>query len=289
MSGLLDSAGKPIAVITRDDEWLNNPDKWRENVSCPVSLKWFNTELLKLGGAEPNGKAHYRAVWGQDLEASQVRDRYNDRFVPRYVFRVIRGYQVYVHPITKLSMASHQERVTGIPRIYVEAFIPAAVACRSGTQAGIDGDGERYSAWWPSEGDYMTMGEICEHDEYGTCCQAATDRGQNCHGYFRAPDDRDMDRMRQMWQQWQQMKSVGPNDAPDVSIANQALFAAIEQDRARREAVFAEVSHNTKSFFNTHSPQLSADPAVKANGKYHFLKGINGNNSRARSRNSGQR
>ena len=273
MAGLLDSAGRPLARVTRDDDWLNNPDKWRENVSCPVSLKWLNTELLKLGGAEPNGKAHYRAVWGQDLEISQIRDRYEDRFVPRYAFRVIRGYQVYVNPKTKLASALHQERITGIPRIFIECFIPAAVACRSGTAAGVDSDGEHYSAWWPSEGDYTTMLEICDHDEYGTCCRTADDRGQNCHGYFRPPDERDMEQMRGLWQAWQRMKSVGPNDAPDVDIANQAFHDAFDRDRAKREAIIAEVAHNTKSFFQTHSPQLSDDPGVRSNGKYHFLKG----------------
>ncbi len=279
MSGLLDSGGRPIARVTRDDDWLNNPDKWRENIPCPVSLKWFNTELLHLGGAEPNGKAHYRAVWGQDLEASVVRDRYEDRFVPRYAFRVIRGYQVFTNPITKLASALHQERITGIPRIYVEAFIPPEVAARSGSEKGIDSDGDHFSAYWPEGGDYMTKIEINDHDEYRTCFRKADDRGQNCHGLFRAPDERDMEKMRALWQAWQQMKSVGPNDAPSREIAAAAQKAAFDREIATRQAVMAEVEHNTKSFFNTHSPQLSDDPGVRSNGKFHFLKGNNGNNS----------
>lgn len=273
MSGLLDWAGRTLARVTRDDDWLNNPDKWRENVPCPVSLKWFNTELLHLGGAEPNGKAHYRAVWGQDLEASVVRDRYNDRFVPRYAFRVIRGYQVHTNPKTKLASALHQERITGIPRIYVEAYVPPEVAARSGSQKGVDSDGDAYSAYWPEGGDYMTMIEINDHDEYGTCCKAADVREQNCHGLFRAPDERDMEKMRGLWQAWQKMKSAGPNDAPSREIAEAAQKAAVDREIATRQAVMAEVSHNTKTFFKTHSPQFSDDPGVQSNGKYHFLKG----------------
>lgn len=274
MSDLLVGAdNQPIARITRDDEWLNTPAKWRENIPCPVSLKWLNAELLRIGGAEPNGKPHYRAVWGQDLEASVIRDRYNDRFVPRYIYRILSGFRMAKTPESGLILAVPEEKVVGTPRIYIEAYLPPEVVCRSGNLAGVDSDGDRYSEWWPREGDWMPMIEICEHDAYRTCCNNAKENDHNCHGLFRAPDQRDVDTVLALWQAWQRMKSVGPTEAPDKDLAAQAFHYAVERERARQEAIMAEVSHNTKSFFRTHAPQLSDDPSVQSNGKYHFLKG----------------
>lgn len=274
MSSLLVGAdNRPLARVTRDDDWLNSPSRWHENIPCPVSLKWLNGELLRIGGAEANGTPHYRAVWGQDLEASMVRDRYNDRFVPRYVFRVKSGVRMSKLPDSPLIIAVPEEKVIGTPRIYIEAFLPPEVVCRSGNLAGVDGDGDRYSEWWPREGDWMPMIEICEHDEYKTCCKTAHENDQNCHGYFRAPDQRDVETMEGLWQAWQRMRSVGPTDAPDRDLANDAMRYAIEREKARHAAMMEEVSYNTKSFFRTHAPQLSDDPSVQANGKFHFLKG----------------
>lgn len=236
----------------RHNDWFNSPP-WRHNIPCPVSLDWFNKELLRIGGAEPNGTPHYRAVWGQDLEASMIRDRYENRFVPRYVHNIIRGYRISTASIiTGLQSASHQERIIGIPRVYVEAFLPASVVCRAGTEAGFDTDGDHFSAWWPADGDWMTMLEINDHDEYKTCCSDASDKDRNCHGLFRPPDQRDVNIIGALWQAWQRMKSVRPGDAPDQDIASLAFKEAINRDRERQEAVLQEMSYHARNFFRTH-------------------------------------
>lgn len=250
-------------------DWFDSPP-WRENIPAPVSTAWFQRELKLIGGTEADGTPHYRVVWGQDLEASMIRDRYNARFVPRYVHNVITGLRVVPDPATGLYLAAEEQRIVGTPRFYVEALLPASVAGKSGTAAGIDSDGERYEAYAP-ESDWYPMIEICDHDQYGTCCAEARERDRNCHGRYRPPDDRDVETIRGLWQAWQRSQSSRPDEPVSADAASRAFRYAVERERERLEKLAAEMSLHTRDFFRTHIHRLSDDPGVVAHGKFHFL------------------
>lgn len=248
-------------------DWFNKPDEWRENYQAPADVEWFQRELESIGGKTLNGKPHYRIVWGMDMENAVMRDRYNDRFVPRYLYRTIRWVeQVSPSPNSKLLIPVQKEKFIGTPRFYIESFIPPEVACASGTEAGFDADGDRFSAWMPSDGDWFPMIEICEHDEFGVCCNNAFAEDRNCHGNFRPPSMRDVETVRLLYKQMIERRKHRPDEAVPRSVANDAMAYAIEREKQRRAAIEKELAYNGANFMAAHGFTGAA--------KYHALPGI---------------
>lgn len=228
--------------------WFNSPP-WRENIPSPVSTAWFQCELTLIGGTEADQTPHYRVVWGQDLEASMVRDRYNARFVPRYVHNVITGMRIIPNPATGLYLAAEEQRIIGTPRFYVEAFLPPSIWGRAGSLAGVDSDGDRYEAYTP-ESDWFPMIEICDHDAYHTCCATAHEQDRNCHGLYRPPDNRDVETIRGLWQTWQRADSSRPDKPASADAASRAFRYAIERERERLAKLDAEMALHARDFFH---------------------------------------
>lgn len=254
------------AKISTSD-WFNEPDRWRENQNAPVGVEWFQRELNLIGGKTLDGKPHYRIVWGMDMENAVMRDRYNNRFVPRYLYRTIRWIeQIPPSPGFKLTIPVRKEKFIGTPRFYVESFIPPEVACASGTEAGIDSDGDKFSAWMPSEGDWFPMIEICDHDEFGICCQNAFAEDRNCHGKFRPPSMRDVETIRLLYKQMLERRKHRPDEVVPRSVANDAMAYAIEREKQRRAAIDKELAYNGANFMAAHGFTGAA--------KYHALPGI---------------
>lgn len=256
-----------MRIETKTADWFNQPEKWRENVSAPVGVEWLQKELNLIGGKTLHGTPHYRIVWGMDTETSVIRDRYRDRFLPRYLYKILTGTEmlppvkggVLLRPVKK-------EVFIGTPRFYIEAFIPPEVACASGTAAGVDSDGDAYSAWAASEGDWFPMIEICKHDEFGLCCQTAFAEDRNCHGEFRTPNQRDLDTIRQLYQQMMRERRHRPDEKVPVEVANSAFRYAVEREQKRREAIEAELAYNGANFMRAHG--------FTGNAKYHALPGV---------------
>lgn len=254
-------------IETKTADWFNQPEKWRENVVAPVSVDWFQKELNLIGGKTLQGTPHYRIVWGMDVDASVIRDRYNDRFIPRYLYKVLTSTEllppvdggVVLRPVQKQTLI-------GTPRYYIEAFIPPEVACASGTAAGVDADGDRYSAWMPSSGDWFPMIEICKHDAVGACCQRAFQGDRNCHGEFRTPNHQDLETIRRLYQQMMQERRHRPDEKVPVEVANSAFRYAMERERKRREVIEAELAYNGANFMKAHG--------FTGNAKYHALPGV---------------
>lgn len=256
-----------MSIQTQSSDWFNDPSKWSENVPAPVGVQWFQRELNLIGGKTRQGTPHYRIVWGMNPEESVIRDRYRDRFVPRYLYKVIRGMKM-LPPVNggRIHRPVQTETLIGTPRFYIEAFIPPEVACASGTAAGVDADGERFSEWLPVNGDWFPMIEICKHDEFGICCQNAFAEDRNCHGEFRAPNQRDVDTIRQLYQQMMEKRRHRPDEKVPMEVADNAFRYAVERERKRREAIEAELAYNGASFMRAHG--------FAGNAKYHALPGV---------------
>lgn len=254
-------------ATTQTADWFNAPEKWRENVAAPVGTDWFQKELNLIGGKTLQGTPHYRIVWGMDTETSVIRDRYNDRFIPRYLYKVLTGTEMLPPiPGSVIHRAVKREVLIGTPRFYIEAFIPPELACASGTAAGVDADGDRYSEWMPVEGDWFPMIEICKHDEFGICCQNAFAEDRNCHGEFRTPNQRDLETIRQLYQQMMKERRHRPDEKVPVDVANSAFRYAVEREQKRRAAIEAELAYNGANFMRAHG--------FTGNAKYHALPGV---------------
>lgn len=254
-------------IQTSNAEWLNEPDKWRENIEAPVDSKWFQQELNLIGGMTLDGKPHYRIVWGMDMENAVMRDRYNDRFVPRYLYRTIRGMKM-MPPENggTIFRPVKTELLIGTPRLYIESFIPPEVACSSGSEMSYDAEGDKISAYLPTDGDWWPMFELCEHDEFGICCQYAFAEDRNCHGKFMVPNRKHLDSVRQLFQQMERERQYRPDEPVPKEVANSAFRYAIEREKKRREAIDAELSYNGANFMAAHGFTGSA--------KYHAMPGI---------------
>lgn len=254
-------------IETKTADWFNQPEKWRTNVPAPVGVDWFQKELNLIGGKTLQGTPHYRIVWGMDVEASVIRDRYRDRFIPRYLYKILTSIEL-LPPVDGgvLHRPVKKETFIGTPRYYVEAFIPPEIACASGTAEGRDADGDKFSAWMPSDGDWFPMIEICTHDEFGICCQNAFNEDRNCHGEFRVPNQRDIDTIRHLYQQMMKTRRHRPDEKVPVEVANDAFRYAVERERKRREAIEAELAYNGANFMKAHG--------FTGNAKYHALPGV---------------
>lgn len=248
-------------------EWFNEPSKWRENVEAPVGVKWFQNELNLIGGKTLDGKPHYRIVWGMNVHESVIRDRYNDRFIPRYWYKTLQWVEE-LPPAKgfKITIPVKKELMIGTPRFYIESYIPPEVVCHSGTNAGFDADGDHFSEWKPTDGDWWPMFEICDHDEFGICCRNAFEEDRNCHGTFRAPNRSDLENVRRLFQEMERERRHRPDEPVPREVANSAYRYAIERERKRREALDAELSYNGANFMKAHGFTGAA--------KYHALPGI---------------
>lgn len=246
--------------------FLNDIKVWTENLPAPSIPAKFKQQLAKIG-------KEYRLVWGQDFKEARTWNRYQNDWFPKYWFRTVRkSFPVEsVNPANGLSLVEHKTeyRMIGVPRFFIEANIPAAVAYVSGTQAGVDSDGEAFGAAHTNpEGEWMPLFEICTHN--GFCCEYAAAMDTQCHGNFRLPADDTL----AMVQAHKRALEALPHFDPFQPVSEDARLAAHKQaldiERERRAKLDAEMKYATENFLNTHIHRLDEDPSSLKHGKYHF-------------------
>lgn len=252
---------------------LNNPP-WRTNEPAPCDVSWFQRELERIGGREPNGLPHYRVVWGQDFGQARMRDRYQDRWVPRYIHMRKAWLEEEQGPSGLAVMVERDEWI-GTPRFFVEAWIPPAIALRSGTAKGKDADGDTFAEYKPIDGEWYPMFEVnIDHEAAGhRCCRWFESKGMNCHGWYREPGQQDVDYVEMLWQEWQRdTRGLRPDQSLQGDQPESVWRKAWQMEHDRLEALKRD-DYFTRHFFNTHKARLSDDPSVQSHGKYHFLSG----------------
>ena len=184
------------------NEALNDPTKWDSNEPSPmaaVDLARFQAALVSIVGAEEDGTPHMRVVWGQDLKATAIWDRYAREWRPRYAHERIKS-QVF-NPATGLFETKYDW--IGVPRFFIEAYIPPVHAKPAEEKAGVDADGDVFAEAKQPEGMWMTATPICQHSQlkvesgWRTCCYNAIWNKQTCWGTYREPDDFDLETVRE--------------------------------------------------------------------------------------------
>jgi len=253
-------------------EWINDPQKWTENISSPSLLSSFRKELLTAGGTDAKGNPSFRVVWGQDFDNARVWSRYEEAWFPRYWYRTMRSQKHIDNPASVLTLVQLQEKRIGIPRFFIECRLDPDVFFASGNEAGVDSDGQVYrEAVADPQGEWWTFLECCVHQE--GCCAYANTLNSTCHGQFRLPNGQDLQAIRAYRAWLASMTGIDPRQPVTAGFKEKAFLELRDKERANREMLEREMELATKSFVNTHFHRLSDDPSVVKHGKYHFLKG----------------
>jgi hypothetical protein len=247
--------------------WLNNPLQWTENIPAPSIDPKFEQRLAAIG-------KEYRLVWGQDFSKARAWNRYQQDWFPKYWFRTIKKTvpTEATDPATGLTIVSHRDeyRMIGVPRFFIEANIPASVAYISGVEKGKDANGDTFAAAHTDPGgEWMALFEVCTHN--GTCCATANELVIQCHGNFELPSEATLNMVKAHKRALEAQPDFDPYKP--VSEAARAAFhkRAMDAEKERRERLDADMRYAAEHFLNTHIGQLSDDPSVQNNGRFHFL------------------
>lgn len=193
---------------------------WTENVASPmaaVEFARFQASLDSIVGLEADGTPRLRLVWGQDLRTTETWDRYQKLYRPRYAHRRVR--RDVISPSTGLIEPRYDW--IGVPRYFIEAYVPRLHLNPLEEKAGADPDGDTYAEARTVGGIYVTATPILEHSQvigeggWRICCLEAVRLGRKCWGRYREPDQFDLDTVRQGLAERQQA-GVSRPDAPST-------------------------------------------------------------------------
>ena len=250
--------------------WLNSHD-WRENIPSPIAqtdFDKFQAGLDRIVGVEPDGAKRWRLVWGQNLDQTAEWDRYRQEWRPRYSA----GFTVdhKANPATGLLEA--RRLWFGIPRYFIEAMIPRVHRARNeeAETAGVDPDGDVYAERRLAGPEYVTMLCITQHSAklasgWRRCCLTRVQQQQSCYGYYRAPDEQDLDALQEDFHIRVASKMCRPDDIPDAAD-KQLHYTAWALDQAREAKRRAEeLDYSRQDILSTLDHWRTSDWTSKKN------------------------
>lgn len=161
-------------------------------------LERFQAQLHNIVGVESDGTLRWRLVWGADLNAASVWNRYSREWEPRYPAGSTRDY--VANPAT--GVVELKKIWFGIPRYFIEALLPRVRRDERIECAGEDEDGDVYTERRQTGPEYMTMICVTQHDHrmkdnWRRCCLRRIKQGQTCYGRYRPPDQHDIEMLRE--------------------------------------------------------------------------------------------
>lgn len=204
--------------------WLNS-HQWTENIPSPLSrtdLDGWQSELDSIVGVEDDGTKRWRFIWGQSPDTF-IWNRYSNEWMPRYPAGSTVDY--VANPTT--GILELKRTWFGIPRLFAEALIPRIHRNERIERAGVDPDGDVYTERRVAGPEYATMLCITQHtrkmkNEWRACCFRRLQKGQTCYGYYRPPDQADIDMLREDYHQRVVSKMSRPDEK--LTAEDKTLF-----------------------------------------------------------------
>jgi hypothetical protein len=247
---------------------INDPEKWTPRMAEPCSasdLAWFQAGLDRIFG---DGMA--RIAWGQDWERTKQYNRYGDFWYPAY-----------------LSHTNEDNEYVMAPRYIVEGKITVEVfKAMGGLEAGreatkiidpndpLQREQELESSTWkaaPLVDQWEELIRIDWHDPVEGCCNWNKVRGFECWGYFRKPDQADLDylaaRVQAMQRELQGDPRVVRTPEEKARLLRRRMEQMTERNRQRKEIIAAEL----QEFFSSKFARLDQSVTEQAHGPYLFL------------------
>lgn len=251
-------------------DWINDPAQWKQNIPAPSVSPSFVADLTRIGGADSKGRPNFRLVWGQDLQTSRVYSRYKDDWFPRYWYRTVRNRKIIENPALMVAPVVDFYDKIGIPRFFIETRLDLNVFYATGTQSGVDSDGEVYraarveedSSWWT----FLELAEVGDR-----CCAYADILTSNCHHLFTLPQDKHLAAVAAYRRWFEAQTDIDPTKPVTADFKAKVYRQMRDAEQKNREKLEEELDYSTRHFLNTHFHRLSDDPTVAAKGKYHFL------------------
>lgn len=246
-------------------ETINNPEKWSSRMGQPCAAATLQRFQLGLDSIFGTGMA--RIVWGQDWERTKTWNRYGEFWYPTYLSHInsdveyIAKPRYYVEGRISLEITRAQGSIEqGQESIKVkdEAGREQLLTTDTFTEAALAQDGQ-----WEEL--------ICIDRHDNVCCAWNQQRGYECAGYYRHPDNRDLQylaaRVFEMFQHFKGDPRLVRSDEEKNAFLRRRLEHLTEAKRQRK----AQLSGALREFFSSHFAKLDQSPTEQAHGPYHFL------------------
>lgn len=245
-----------------------------DNSPPPDDTTWFQKELDRIFGLHSNGYSKFRIVYGQDLREGRALDWDQTRKMwrARYVLHTTKKPESYLPPGEMVFRTRWVYEDIGAPRWFMERYVPPEIACRGWVVEGIDSEGDHFYDPKPVNGLYEPFADSMIADHTRWCCAEATERNEMCYGTYRAPDDADLDAVREAKQEMDRKRErrPGPTTPDEADAARKRSQERYEQwNRSLRDEAAAIVYDGLKS----HQAALSDDPTVVKHGRFHWMSG----------------
>lgn len=203
--------------------WINSHD-WRQTIPSPLSrvdLDKWQSKLDEIAGVEDDGTKRWRLVWGQDMEATGVWDRYKQTWTPRYPAGFTTDY--VANPST--GVLELKKTWHGVPRYFAEALVPRVHRNAKIEAPGVDPDGDAFVERRVIGADYVTMFCITQHSSqmkngWRPCCLRRLQNEQTCFGFYRPPDEADIEQLREDYDSRVTSKMCRPDEKPTAADKN---------------------------------------------------------------------
>jgi len=243
-----------------------------DNSPPPDDAGWFQKALNRIFGLHSNGYSKFRIVYGQDLSEGRALDWDHTRHIwrARYILYTSKKSELYLPKGEMVFRTRWVYEDIGVPRWFIERYIPPEIACRGWVVKGIDSEGDYFYDPKPVKGLYESFADSMIADHTPWCCAEATERNELCYGTYRAPDDADLDAVREAKQAMDALRErrPGPTTADEAEAARRRSQERYDKwTRSLRDEAAAIVHDGLK----VHQSALSEDPTVVKHGRYHFL------------------
>lgn len=200
-------AVKPAEHLKREAHHLyDNPVKWGTPgiwEAPTFDLTAYQERIDAVAGKTPEGRSIVRCVWAWDS-----RTFHNvkwDQFG-----RALKGEWRQRYRFVTVSLGDGTDVDISVPRFILEELVPAPLLAASWEKARyyterleVDNpDDERTRrvdklGELPTYGYYKYLRTICEHEEDESCCEKAWQESRRrCWGYYRLPQDKDINRLQ---------------------------------------------------------------------------------------------
>src|SRR5262245_19511715 len=244
------------------------------NSPPPDDARWFQKELDRIFGLHSNGYSKFRIVYGQDLGEGRALDWDHTREIwrARYVLYTNKKSEMWFPPGSNVLRTRWVYEDIGVPRWFIERYIPPEVACRGWVVEGIDSEGDHFYDPKPINGIYEPFADSMIADHTLWCCAAATEENRLCYGTYRAPDDADLEAVREAKRTLDELRErrPGPTTAAEADAARKR-----SQERYDRwnQSLRDEAAAIVLDGLRIHQSALSEDPSVVKHGRFHWTRG----------------
>ncbi len=228
------------------------------NQPSPIDLRFFQMQIDRVAGKTATNKSRCRIVWGQDVEATKM-------------FCV--GKFRLKYPFYRELIAGEIEDI-GIPRFFIEELHDVDELHKNNawerSRYSIEGfDKIDVMGPAPIEGFYTEVFEIAYHDYL--CCRGREHlkNGEKCHGAFRVPEMRDLDRIEKII--YRRNNAAIQDSAPSPELIQKRTQDMIaKRDEQWRDGIRGVID----DFMKSHGHRFNTfDPVVLKQGKYHQVRG----------------